>query len=123
METLKVKTSELIAVRDEAAQLLSKEKISFLAKFKVADVHKSLVAKLETFESTRKQIIEQFGSLDEKKENYIIPEEKQEEFKKEIQSLLDADIEFQFEPLDLSIFAKLETENTYYQVFKLFKAA
>ena len=123
METLKVKTSELIAVRDEAGQLLSKEKISFLAKFKIADVHKSLVAKLETFESTRKEMIEKFGVLDDKKENYSIPEDKQEEFKDTLQSLLDAEIEFQYEPLDIALIAKLETENVYYQVFKLFNAA
>lgn len=122
METLKLKTSEMVAVRDEATQLLSREKISFLAKFKIADVHKNLVARLETFESTRKQIVEKFGVLDEKKENYTIPEEKQEEFKAEIQSLLDAEIEFQFEPLSVDLIAKLETENTYYQIFKLFKA-
>lgn len=122
METLKLKTAELVAVRDEVAQLLSKEKISFLAKFKLSDVHKALVTKLESFENTRKEVIEKFGVLDDKKENYTIPEDKQEEFKTEIQSLLDAETEFQYEPLDISLIAKMETENVYYQVFKLFKA-
>jgi len=122
METLKVKTSELIAVRDEVTQLLSKEKISFLAKFKLSDVHKNLVDKLDSFEKTRKEVIEKYGVLDDAKENYTIPEEKQEEFKEQIQSLLEAEIEFQYEPLPLALVQNLESDNVYYQVFKLFTA-
>jgi hypothetical protein len=123
METLKAKTSELLALRDEATQLLSKERISFLAKFKITDLHKALVTKLESFEEIRKKVIEKFGALDEKKENYVIPDEKQEEFKKEIQSLLEAEIEFQYEPLDIKLIQNLESDNVYYQIFRIFKAA
>lgn len=121
METLKVKTSELVAIRDEATALLSNEKLSFLAKFQISAVHGELAAKLEPFEKVRKEIIEKYGVLDEKKEKYTFPEEIRAEFEAALQSILDAEVEFAFTPLPIALIGSMETANPYYQVFKLFK--
>jgi hypothetical protein len=121
METLKVKTSELLAIRDESTSMLSREKLSFLAKFQITSIHGELVSKLEPFDKIRKELVEKYGTLDEKKENYIIADEHKETFATELQTLLDAEVEFTFTPMPISIIGSMETPNAYYQVFKLFK--
>jgi hypothetical protein len=121
MKSIQLKTSELIAVRDEANQLLSGEKLSFLAKYRLSSVYSQLLEKTKAFDETRKEMIQSLGVLDEKKENYEIPEDKREEFTREIQALLDSEVEFAFEPLPISLLAQLESSRVYYNIFKIFE--
>lgn len=121
METLELKTSELLAVRDELTQLLSGEKISFLAKFKISSLFKEIGTKLESYDTVRREVIEKYGVLDEKKENYTVPEEAQAEYQAEMKTLLESPIQFPYEPLDIALIGNIESSNVYFQIFRLFK--
>lgn len=107
----------------EALDRLFTERLPIKVSFNLRKSLRKLNTILKDFEDTRVSLIEKLGEIDASNGNYIVNKENIPEFNKEMDSLLESDIETEFNkisvndlgdikisPLDLEVLSYLFTE-------------
>lgn len=81
---------------------LATERLAARDSFRVGRLIKELQPALETYEATRKKLLEQYGTLDEGASEYKFADGELDKFAAEVKALLDTEIEVVGEELKLA---------------------
>jgi len=107
---MQIKVKELIPMM-ESLNTLNKKELPFSTSFKIAKAIKLLTTDYETAMEKRKEIINKYGTKDEKGElkielnGTILPmPAKQEVWNRELKELFDVEVEVDLKPIKLSEF-------------------
>ena len=86
-----------LVVAEQPMARLMEQKMSALTAYRLALIARQVEPHLEAFKKQRLEIARRFG--EEKDGQVTVPKERMEEFLKELQPLLDEEVEIKFRPI------------------------
>lgn len=97
---MKIKLREIIDMQNSLGVLVQL-KVPAKVAFKLGKAAKQVNVEFQDFNKAREDLIMRLGTKNEDKQLIEVPPEKIEEFRREIQSLLEEDVSLDFEPISL----------------------
>ena len=95
-------TIEKIINSQEAVNKIADKPLPVKISYRLAKLIKSIESELEVFEGERKKLLERYGTINEEKQCYNIPNDKTEKFNAEFSQLVGTETELSAEKIDLS---------------------
>lgn len=95
-------TIEKIINSQEAVNKLADKPLPVKISYRLAKLIKAIESELEVFEGERKKLLERYGTINEEKQCYNIPNDKAEKFNAEFAQLIGTETELSAEKIDLS---------------------
>lgn len=97
---MKMKLREVVDMQNSLG-ILIQLKVPAKVAFKLGRVAKQVNTEFQDFTKAREDLIMRLGVKDEQKQVIEVPPEKIEEFRREIQSLLEEEVSLDFEPISV----------------------
>lgn len=101
---MKLKLGELVQAKDGLVQLSQKE-LPIKSAYKISRILKAASSELENYEEQRTKLIKKLGK--EEGGNISVPPEKKEEFIKELEGLLEVEVDINAEKIDVKEFGNI----------------
>ena len=101
-------------------QVLSSLKIPAKTAFKITRVMKKVKEEMDVFEELKRRLVDEYGIVEDNKEFKVIPKDSEhfENVDSELNSVLDTEVEFSFEPISVEELGNVEIEPVHLHVLE-----
>jgi len=104
---MKIKVNKLLKMKPVIEKIIKLD-IPVMAAWDLMKIVKDLDTELEIYSKARKKLFNKYGEVDEKTKNQKIKEDKVEDFKKDIEELLNKEIEIKTKKIKISSLGNLK---------------
>lgn len=88
-----------IIYNEESIRNIQKTEFPMYISFRIKQLVKSIASDVDNFHLVKNELIKKIGIYDKETDTYTVPKDKMEEFTKELESVLNADVNIDFEKI------------------------